>query len=456
MLQEAGRQSHKTISRNSRILKTMVVVKMRNFGPVYLKKSLRTAEQDLESISILVTEVIRRVRSEGEKAVREYSERFDSWNPQSFRVTEEEICRAESKVSDSFKKNVKFLHEQVEKFALAQKAGLKDFELETLEGVHLGQKYIPLNSVGVYVPGGRYRLIASAQMSIVPAKVAAVKRIVACAPAKGEAIDPHLLYSIQQAGADEIYALGGAQAIAAMAFGAGIMESVDMIAGPGNAYVAEAKRQLYGVVGVDFIAGPTEILVIADETADPAIVAADLVGQCEHDPNSKAILITTSEEIGRRTLDEINRQVEGLETADVAKVCWDTNGEVVVVPDFEEAAKLADEYAPEHLEVQTRNWQWFLNSLHNYGSLFLGEETTVAYSDKAIGTNHILPTGRSAKHTGGLWVGKYLKNVTYQWLSKKGSLTVAPVAAAIAKAEGMVAHAKTAEIRVEKYSYTFS
>lgn len=246
-------------------------------------------------------------------------------------MTEEEICRAESKVSDSFKKNVKFLHEQIEKFALAQKAGLKDFELETLEGVHLGQKYIPLNSVGVYVPGGRYRLIASAQMSIVPAKVAGVKRIVACAPAKGEVIDPQLLHSMQQAGADEIYALGGAQAIAAMAFGAGIMAPVDMIAGPGNVYVAEAKRQLYGVIGVDFIAGPTEILVIADETADPTIV-----------------------------------------------------------------------------------------------------------------------------DTGGLWVGKYLKNVTYQWLSKKGSLTVAPVAAAIAKAEGMVAHARTAEIRVKKYSATLS
>ncbi len=428
------------------------VIVMSSSNVRYIKKSLPTREQDLESVSNLVKEILRRIKNEGEKAVREYSERFDNWNPQSFRVSKEEIRRAKSVVPVSFKENVKFLHEQLEKFALAQKAGLKAFELETLKGVHLGQKYIPVESVGVYVPGGRYRLIASAQMSIIPAKVAGVKRIVACAPAKGGSIDPHVLYSISNAGAEEIYALGGAQTIATMVFGAGIMEPVDMIAGPGNVYVAEAKRQLYGAVGIDFIAGPTEILVIADETADPVIVAADLVGQAEHDPNSKAILVTTSEELGRKVLSEIDRQLEGLETADVAKVCWESRGEIVLVPDFETAAQMADEYAPEHLEVQAKNWRWFLEHLRNYGSLFLGEEATVAYSDKAIGTNHILPTGHGAKYTGGLWVGKYLKNVTYQWLSKEGSVKIAPIAGAIAKAEGMIAHTRTAEMRIKKYS----
>jgi sulfopropanediol 3-dehydrogenase len=337
---------------------------------------------------------------------------------------------------------------------LAQRAGLKDFELETLDGVHLGQKYIPIESVGVYVPGGRYRLIASAQMSIVPAKVAGVKKIIACAPAKGGAVDPHVLYSIHLAGADDVFALGGAQAIAAMAFGGGIMEPVDLIAGPGNVYVAEAKRQLYGTVGIDFIAGPTEILIIADETADPVILAADLVGQCEHDPRSRAVLVTTSEETGLRTLIEINKQLLDLETADVAKLCWETRGDVIMVSDYEVAAQVADDFAPEHLEVQTKDWQWFLQRLRNYGSLFLGEEATVAYSDKAIGTNHILPTGRGARYTGGLWVGKYLKNVTYQWLDRRGSLTIAPFSAAIAKVEGMAAHARTAEVRIKKYSKT--
>jgi sulfopropanediol 3-dehydrogenase len=426
---------------------------MEHSKSAYLKKSSPKA-QSMQSVTNIVSEILNRVKNEGERAVREYSKRFDSWDPVSFRVDHETIRNAKNNVEDSFKDNVGFLHDQVQGFALAQRAGLKDFELETLDGVHLGQKFIPLESIGVYVPGGRYRLIASAQMSIVPAKVAGVKRISACAPARGGAIDPHVLYSLQVAGADDIFALGGAQAIAAMAYGANIMDPVDFIAGPGNLYVAEAKRQLYGAVGIDFLAGPTEILIIADETADPAILAADLVGQCEHDPNSRAVLITTSEDIGVKTLAEIGKQLEDLETADVAKVCWETNGEVIVVPEYEAAAQLADDFAPEHLEVQTADWRWFLKRLRNYGSLFLGEEATVAYSDKAIGTNHILPTSRGARYTGGLWVGKYLKNVTYQWLNRKGSLRIAPVAATIAKAEGMVAHARTAELRVKKYRQT--
>jgi sulfopropanediol 3-dehydrogenase len=420
----------------------------------YLKKASPTKEEDLESVSKLVGEILRKIKQYGETAVREYSVRFDSWNPSSFEIEDAEIRRAENTVSDDFKKNVEFLRDQMERFAIAQKSNLKDFEIETMPGVHLGQKYIPVESVGVYVPGGRYRLIASAYMSIVPAIVAGVERIVACAPSRQGVIDPHALYAIHHAGANEIYTLGGAQAIASMAFGGGVMKPVAMVTGPGNAFVAEAKRQLFGTVGIDFIAGPSEILIITDDTADSAIVAADLIAQCEHDPNARAILVSTSDDNARKVLSEIERQLKILTTAPIAKTSWETRGEVMVVANYEMAAQVADAYAPEHLEVQTKDWRWFLSRLHNYGSLFLGEEATVAYSDKAVGTNHILPTGRGATYTGGLWVGKYMKNVTYQWMSRTGSLTIAPVSAAISEAEGMIGHAKTAEARMNKYSVT--
>jgi len=420
----------------------------------YLKKSKEKQKEDLTSTRTLVAEIIERVQSEGESAVRHYSERFDRWNPKSFRLSKREIEDAESALPDAHKKDITFLRDQVERFAIAQKKTLVDFEVETLPGVHLGQKYIPIRSLGVYVPGGRYTLIASSIMSIVPAKVAGVERIVACAPPRNGQINPAVIYAIKSAGADEIYSIGGAQAIAAMAFGLGeeVLPPVDMVAGPGNKFVLEAKRQMFGRVGIDLLAGPTEIGIIADDSADPSIIAADIIGQAEHDPDSPQFLITTSRELAKRVIDEIERQLMGLETADVARSAWSKNGEIILVSSREEAARLADEYAPEHLEVQARDLDWYLKRLKNYGSLFLGEESTVAYSDKAIGTNHILPTGGAARYTGGLWVGKYMKNVTYQRLDRKGSLTIAPVAGNIAHLEGMFAHERSTKARISKYS----
>ena len=420
----------------------------------YLKRAEQRPEEDLSSVRTLVSEILDRVKKEGEKAVRYYSERFDKWNPASFRVTKEEIADAEKKVPEGLKKDILFLHEQVENFAKEQKKTLIDFEKETSPGVFLGQKYLPIQSLGVYVPGGRYALIASSQMSIVPAKVAGVERIVACVPVKNSVLNPAVVYAIHVAGADEIFSIGGAQAIAVMTFGLGeALKPVDMIAGPGNKFVLEAKRQVFGRVGIDLLAGPTEIGIIADDSADPKVVAADIIGQAEHDPDSPQFLVTLSRELARAVVAEIESQLLDLPTADIARAAWSRNGEIIVASSQEEAAEVSDDYAPEHLEVQTKNLDWFFEHLHNYGSLFLGEESTVAYSDKAIGTNHILPTGKASRYTGGLWVGKYMKNVTYQRLDRNGSLTIAPYAARIAHAEGMIAHERSANIRMNKYSH---
>ncbi len=419
----------------------------------YIKKAEQRHEEDLSSVRNLVSEILEKVRNEGENGVRYYSDRFDKWNPLSFKLTQEEIAEAERKVPENLRRDILFLHEQVKNFAEEQKKTLVDFEKETFPGVFLGQKYLPIESLGVYIPGGRYTLIASAQMSIVPAKVAGVKRIVACAPVKSGVLNPAVIFAIHVAGADEIYSIGGAQAIAAMTFGLGqVLQPVDMIAGPGNKFVVEAKRQVFGKVGIDLLAGPTEIGIIADESADPRIIAADIVGQAEHDPDSPQLVIVFSKDLGKEIIREVDGQFVDLPTAEVAKSSWSRNGEVVVVTSKEEAVEVSDSYAPEHLEIQTRNVDWFFENLHNYGTLFLGEESTVAYSDKAIGTNHILPTGRAARYTGGLWVGKYMKNVTYQRLDKKGSLMIAPYAARIAHAEGMIAHERSAIVRIEKYS----
>ncbi len=419
----------------------------------YIKKAEQRHEEDLSSVRNLVSEILEKVRNEGENGVRYYSDRFDKWNPLSLKLTQEEIAEAERKVPENLRRDILFLHEQVKNFAEEQKKTLVDFEKETFPGVFLGQKYLPIESLGVYIPGGRYTLIASAQMSIVPAKVAGVKRIVACAPVKSGVLNPAVIFAIHVAGADEIYSIGGAQAIAAMTFGLGqVLQPVDMIAGPGNKFVVEAKRQVFGKVGIDLFAGPTEIGIIADESADPRIIAADIVGQAEHDPDSPQLVIVFSKDLGKEIIREVDGQFVDLPTAEVAKSSWSRNGEVVVVTSKEEAVEVSDSYAPEHLEIQTRNVDWFFENLHNYGTLFLGEESTVAYSDKAIGTNHILPTGRAARYTGGLWVGKYMKNVTYQRLDKKGSLMIAPYAARIAHAEGMIAHERSAIVRIEKYS----
>lgn len=418
----------------------------------YLKRPEPVQEADVGEVRRTVESMLERIRTEGESAVRAFSSQLDGWNPPGFRVGEDAIRRAEQSLPETLKEDIRFAQEQVRRFARYQRDALQDLEVETLPGVTLGQRWIPVASAGAYVPGGRYPLIASAYMAIVTAKVAGVSRVVACSPPnQGRGIYPATLYAIHTSGADEIYCIGGVQALGAMAYGADIMAPVDMIVGAGNRYVAEAKRQLFGTVGVDLLAGPTEILVIADETADPAVVAADLLGQAEHDVNSPSIGIMTSEMLARRVLEEVERQLRTLPTAAVAGEAWRRNGAVVVVDSDEEAAALADEFAPEHLEVQTRNPDWYLQRLRNYGTLFLGEPATVVYSDKALGTNHILPTGRAARYTGGLWVGKFLKTVTYQRLTPRASAQIAGVAGRIARAEGMLAHEITARMRADKY-----
>lgn len=420
-------------------------------GLRYTKKMIPTSEEETRVIRETVSEIIHHVKTDGERAVREYMAKFDGWAPKSFKITQQQIDQAEKSLPEDLKRDIRFLHNEVERFARAQLDRLSDFEIETLPGVHVGQKYIPVQSLGVYIPGGRYTLIASAQMSIVPAKVAGVRRIVACTPPKDGRINPAMLYSTSVAGADEVYSLAGAQAIAAMTWGTTEMRPVDMVAGPGNKYVVEAKRQLYGTVGIDFIPGPTEILIIADESENPEIVAAELLAQSEHDVDSKATLITTSDRLATEVMAQIEVQLRSLATSETASRCWRQNGEIVIVENREDAVSLADEYAPEHLQIMTGDPSWFFQRVRNYGTAFLGEFASTVYSDKAIGPNHILPTGRGARYTGGLWVGKYLKNVTYQWMTKEGSMPVASVAARIARAEGMVGHAISAEKRLTEY-----
>jgi sulfopropanediol 3-dehydrogenase len=424
----------------------------------YLKKAApRPAGRD-EDVRRTVSDILRAVRQRGDAAVREYSEKLDTWSPASFRLSAAEIEAGVTRLSADDRAVIDYCRSQVAAFAARQRAELTEFEVELQPGVRLGQKLIPVGSVGAYVPGGLYPLVASALMSITTAKAAGVSRVIACSPPTPagrpgpRSIYPATLYAMVAAGADEIHCLGGVQALAAMAYGTESVRPVDMVIGPGNQYVAEAKRQIFGAVGIDLLAGPTEILVIADEAADPVVVAADLLGQAEHGPTSPAILVTTSRALGAAVLRECEAQIPTLGTRDVVRQAWDQNGEVILVGGDEEAAAVADEYAPEHLEVQTRNADWFLARLRNYGSLFLGEESTVAYSDKTIGTNHILPTGRAARYTGGLWVGKFIKTVTYQRLTREASARVAPTVARICEIEGMLAHKATADLRRRRYA----
>ena len=408
---------------------------------------------DREETSRTVAEIIAGVRTGGLDAVREYSEKFDGFAPDEFRVSDDVIEQAERKVDDDLKRSIRFAHDQVRRFAEHQRATLLDLEVETEPGVILGHRHIPVDRVGAYVPGGRYSLIASSYMSVIPARVAGVKEVhVATPPRQGE-INPALLYSAKLAGADSIHAVGGVHGLAALAYGVlpGV-GPVDFLAGPGNRYVVEAKRQLFGQVGVDLLAGPTEIGILADETADPFIVAADLVGQAEHDPFSRAILITTSRELGLAVIAQMDDHLRAVSTEDVARQCWVNGGEVILVADEAEMIAVSDEYAIEHVEVLTRDPIALADRLTHYGSLFIGEETTVAYGDKVSGPNHILPTHRAARFTGGLWVGKYLKTVTYQRMDRAGSLLMAEHCEREALAEGMVAHARTATIRLERYA----
>ncbi len=412
----------------------------------------RLFEED-EETSRYVSEMLHKLRREGMAAVREYSRAFDQWDPDDFELSRAQIDEAIEHCSEQLIQDTDYCQGNVRAFALAQLETLRPLEVETRPGVILGHKHIPVRCVGSYVPGGRYPMFGSAQMSIIPAKVAGVETVVACTPpVRGRGYYPATINAMAKAGADRIFVLGGVQAFALMAYGMDVVPPADMLCGAGNKFVAEAKRQLFGQCGIDLLAGPTEIAIIADDGADPALVACDLMGQAEHDPNSGQLLVCLSEEFARRTLAEVDRQLAVLPTRDVAAVSWGQNGRVCVAADQEEAIRLSDDWAPEHLELHVRDADYYLEHLRNYGSLFIGEETTVAYGDKTIGTNHILPTSRSARYTGGLWVGKFLKTVTYQRMTPDASVEVGRVTARQCEMEGMLAHGLTATVRVQRYT----
>ena len=399
-----------------------------------------------------VEKILADIEARGDDAVRELSEKLDKWAPASFRLSENEIENAISRVDRRDIEDIRFAQAQVRSFAEKQKACLQDLEIETMPGVVLGHKNIPVNSIGCYVPGGRYPMVASAHMSIVTARVAGVKRIAACAPPHRGGPHPAIVAAMHFGGADEIYVLGGVQAVAAMALGTQAIAPVDMIVGPGNAYVAEAKRQLFGRVGIDLFAGPTETLIIADDSVDGEICATDLLGQAEHGPTSPAILVTNSEALARDTMREIERLLGILPTAEVAHQAWNDRGEVILCENYEEMVREADRIASEHVQVMTRDPDYFLEHMTNYGSLFLGPRTNVAYGDKVIGTNHTLPTNKAARYTGGLWVGKFLKTCTYQKvLTDEASALIGRYCSRLCVLEGFLAHAEQANVRVRRY-----
>jgi sulfopropanediol 3-dehydrogenase len=425
----------------------------------YLKQSPLYSQQVTEEVRKTVSEMLARIERDGVDGIRHYSRELDKWEPESFIVGDATIAAAAEQVGDELRGHIAFAQDQVRGFATAQRGTLQDLEIETLPGVTLGHKHIPVGTVGSYVPGGRYPMLASSFMTVIVPKVAGVGRVVACAPPRGgEGIHPAMLYAMATSGADAILSLGGVQAMAAMALGIEGLPGADIIVGAGNAFVAEAKRQLFGEVGIDLLAGPTEVAVIADETADPTIVAADLLGQAEHGPNSPAVLITTSAEFGHAVLAAIDELLPSWPTREVAGAAWANHGSVAVVADLDAAIALSDEIAPEHLEVQVAEdrLQYCLDTLQNYGSLFLGDQATVAYGDKGVGTNHVLPTMRAARYTGGLWVGKFLKTCTWQRLTEEGTRRVAPAIAAISSAEHLEGHALTATMRLDRLSQKVS
>ncbi len=396
--------------------------------------------------------LIDEVKAGGDKAVREISERFDKWSPESFRLSQEQINEIVASVDPQTIEDIKFAQTQIRNFATHQKNALREIEVETLPGVFLGHKNIPVNSVGCYIPGGRYPMVASAHMSVLTAKVAGVKKVIACTPPIQGKIPAETVTAMHMAGADEIYLLGGVPAIAAMAFGTETIDKVDMVVGPGNAYVAEAKRQLFGKIGIDLLAGPTETLVIADETSDAEICATDLLGQAEHGPGSPAILLTNSETLGQETIKEVERQLETLPTADVASVAWRDYGQVIVVDTIDEMVEEADRIASEHVQVMTADPRYFLENMTNYGALFLGKYTNVSYGDKVIGTNHTLPTKHGAKYTGGLWVGKFMKTCTYQEIrTPEASAMIGEYCSRLCEIENFAGHKEQADIRVRRY-----
>ncbi|HEY3909351.1 MAG TPA: histidinol dehydrogenase [Stellaceae bacterium] len=423
--------------------------------PRHIKSGALAGSQDEADATIrgTVDGIIADVRARGDAAVRELSDRFDKWSPPSFRLSEDEIRTLVAKVSPQTIADIEFAQQQIRNFAEIQRASMKDVEVETLPGVFLGHRHIPVGRVGCYVPGGRYPMVASAHMSIVTARVAGVGHITACTPPNQGGPHPETIAAMHLGGADEIHVLGGVQAVAAMALGTATFQPVDMLVGPGNAYVAEAKRQLYGRVGIDLFAGPTEILVIADDTADAEMCATDLLGQAEHGPTSPAVLLTTSEKLAQDTIAEVARQLGVLPTADVASVAWRDFGEIILCADDAEMAAEADHIAAEHVEVLTREPRSWLDRLHNYGALFLGPETNVAYGDKVIGTNHTLPTKGAARYTGGLWVGKFLKTCTYQEVrTPQASAMIGEYCSRLCAIERFWGHKEQADLRLRRYA----
>ncbi len=402
-------------------------------------------------VKATVEATLKDIETRGDAAVRELSEKFDNWSPDSFRLSDEEIEAAVSRLPQRTVDDIKFAQAQIRKFAEIQKAALQDVEEETFPGVTLGHKNIPVNSVGCYIPGGKYPMVASAHMSVLTAKVAGVKRVIACAPPFDGAPHDAIVAAMHFAGADEIYCFGGIQAVGAMALGTETIAPVDMLVGPGNAFVAEAKRQLYGRVGIDLFAGPTETLVIADDTIDGEMAATDLLGQAEHGTNSPAILLTDSEKLVEDTQREIERQLKTLETADIAGQAWRDYGQVILCDTKEEMLAEADRIASEHVQVMTSDDDYFLNNMTNYGALFLGPETNVAYGDKVIGTNHTLPTKLAARYTGGLWVGKFIKTCTYQRVTPEATATIGEYCSRLCALEGFAGHKAQADIRVARY-----
>ncbi len=419
----------------------------------FLKKRLSQELTDAIDLKVrqTVEAILGDVKKRGDTAVREFSQTYDKWSPASFRLSQSELDAIMAQVPQSTLDDIRFAQAQIRNFAQHQRAALKDIEVETLPGVKLGHKNVPVDSVGCYVPGGRYPMVASAHMSIVTARTAGVRRVIACTPPNQDMPHAETIAAMVLAGADEIYVLGGVQAIAAMGVGTQTISPVDMLVGPGNAYVAEAKRQMFGRVGIDLLAGPTEILVIADETADVEMIATDLLGQAEHGPTSPAILITTSRKIAEALPAEIERQLQVLPTADVAGVAWRDYGEIILVDTPEEAVTEADRQAAEHVEVLTREPRYFLDNMKNYGALFLGPQTNVSYGDKVIGTNHTLPTMGAARYTGGLWVGKFLKTCTYQEVSDAASVVVGEYCSRLCAIERFWGHKEQADLRLRRY-----
>jgi len=419
----------------------------------YIKRAASSAREGAAQVEETVRRMLADIAEKRDEAVTRYARELDGWESQEFRVSNDAIKRVVEEMPETFKQDFDFCKQHVQEFARRQLESMHEFEVETETGIWLGQKHIPVETVGCYIPGGKYPLVAAAIMSVCTARVAGVKHVIGCAPPHDSSgIYAPTVYALHAAGADEIFTLGGVQAMASMAYGCVGVRPVDMITGPGNAYVSEAKRQLYGTVGIDLLAGPTEILIIADASADPALVATDLLGQAEHGPDSPAWLVTTSRELGEAVLAEVAKQLETLPTAEIAGVSWRDLGEIVVVANDDEAIALSDDYAPEHLEVMTSRDDYYLERLKNYGSLFLGEESTVAYGDKGVGTNHTLPTGKAARYTGGLWVGKFIKTVTHQRLSKDASRRIAPIMSRQCAIEGMLAHQITADVRYTRYA----